>query len=71
MSSEIQSPLLTRINAAAYLGVKPSTLDNWACTGRYNLPYIKVGKLALYQIDTLNQWIERRTNKVGKAGCHV
>jgi len=54
-------PLLTRDQAAEYLGVKPQTLSVWACCQRYNLPVIKVGRLCKYRKSDLDAWIERRT----------
>jgi len=62
MSQEhIGDPLLSRNEAAKYLGVKPGTLVIWACTGRYNLPYIKVGRLARYRKSCLDAFLTRRT----------
>lgn len=55
------SPLLTRKQAAEYLGVEPETLHNWACTKRYNLKFIKVGRLAKYRIEDLDDFLTRRT----------
>lgn len=55
------SPLLTRKEAAAYLGVEPETLHNWACTKRYSLKFIKVGRLAKYRIQDLEDFLARRT----------
>ncbi len=49
--------LLTRKEAAEYLGVSPGTLDVWACTGRYNLKFYKIGRLAKYKIEDLNEFI--------------
>ena len=40
----VSSPLLTREQAAQYLGVKPQTLSVWHSTGRYPLPVVKVGR---------------------------
>ncbi|MFO0868447.1 MAG: hypothetical protein U0935_05820 [Pirellulales bacterium] len=34
--------LLTREQAAEYLGIKPQALAVWATTRRYDLPFIKV-----------------------------
>ena len=42
------------------LGVKVSTLTNWRTTGRYNLPYIKVGRLVRYRVEDLAAWIAKR-----------
>ena len=51
---------------AEVLGVKVSTLTNWRTTGRYNLPYIKVGRLVRYRVTDLAAWIaQRRTGAEG------
>ena len=47
-------------DAAIILGVKPTTLANWRCTGRYNLPFIKSGRLVRYRVTDLAQWIAKR-----------
>jgi excisionase family DNA binding protein len=54
------SPLLTRKQAAEYLGVEPATLHNWACTKRYNLKFYKVGRLAKYRIEDLENFLSSR-----------
>lgn len=53
--------LLSRDQAAAYLGLKPATLAVWACTQRYNLPMTKIGRLAKYRKSDLDAWIQSRT----------
>ncbi len=53
--------LLTNEESAAYLGVTPGTLDVWRCTKRYNIPYIKVGRLVRYKKSSLDAFIESRT----------
>jgi excisionase family DNA binding protein len=60
------SPLLTRKQAAEYLGVEPETLDNWACTKRYDLKFYKVGRLAKYRIEDLDAFLARRTVNAGE-----
>ena len=51
---------------AEVLGVKVSTLTNWRTTGRYNLPFIKVGRLVRYRVADLAAWIaKRRTGAEG------
>ena len=55
------SPLLTRKQAAEYLGVELETLNNWACTGRYNLKFVKIGRLAKYRKTDLDEFIAKRT----------
>ena len=62
MSSVIASDkLLTRAEAAEYLGLCPQTLAVWAITGRYNLSMIKVGRSVRYRKSDLDAWLERRT----------
>ena len=53
--------LLSRNEAAAFLGVKPNTLAVWATNKRYALPYVKVGSLVRYRRSDLEHFIERRT----------
>ena len=59
----------TQINegqASIVLDVKPATLCNWRCTGRYNLPFIKAGRLVRYRVADLAAWIaKRRTGAEG------
>lgn len=56
-----QSELLTREQAAEYLGITSRTLAVWACVKRYNLPYVKVGRLVKYRLADLDAFIARRT----------
>ena len=53
-----ENGLLSRAEAAKYLGVMESTLACWASTQRYSLPYIKVGRLAKYRVNDLEQFIQ-------------
>lgn len=52
--------------AAHILSIKKSTLSNWRCTGRYNLPYVKTGRLVRYRVADLAAWVARR--RVGAEG---
>lgn len=47
--------------AAEVLEVKPTTLAVWRSTGRYRLPYLKVGRLVKYRISDLAEFLARRT----------
>lgn len=47
--------------AADTLGVKTSTLAVWRSTGRYNLPFLKVGRLVKYRVSDLAEFLARRT----------
>jgi hypothetical protein len=44
------------------LGVKASTLSVWRSTGRYNLPFMKVGRLTRYRVSDLAELLARRTS---------
>ena len=53
--------LLTRKEAAKYLGVKEITLALWKSTKRYNLPVVMMGRLAKYRYGDLLEFVEKRT----------
>jgi excisionase family DNA binding protein len=58
---KIISPLLSRREAAQFLGIRESTLAIWHATGRYPLPVIKVGRLVRYRRDDLEGFLNART----------
>lgn len=51
------SILLTRREAAAYLGVAEQTLAVWKCTCRRSLPFVKIGRLVRYRKADLDAFI--------------
>lgn len=55
--STANSILLTRREAAAYLGVAEQTLAVWKCTGRRSLPFVKIGRLVRYRKADLDAFI--------------
>lgn len=57
----IQSDLMTREEAAAYIRKRPQTLALWHSTGRYGIPVVKVGRSAMYRKADLDAWLQRRT----------
>lgn len=52
--------------AAKVLGVKQNTLAVWRSTGRYRLPFVKVGRMVRYRVSDLAEFMARRT--VGHTG---
>lgn len=53
--------LLNKTEAAAYLSLRPQTLDNWRSTGRYRLPFIRIGARAIrYRRQDLERFLESR-----------
>ena len=61
MTVALAPTLLTREQAAEYLGVKPQTLAVWASTQRYELPFIRVGRSVKYRQTDLDAFLKRRT----------
>ena len=58
--SESQT-LLTRKEAAEFLGCSAMTLAIWKCTKRYPLPYVKIGKNVRYRLSDLKDFISNNT----------
>jgi excisionase family DNA binding protein len=54
--------LFTPKEASEYLGVSQDTMSVWRCVGRYNIPFIKVGRLVKYRKSDLDAWLEKRTH---------
>jgi excisionase family DNA binding protein len=52
--------LLTRREAALYLGLAEKTLAMWKSTGRYGLAYVKIGRLVKYRRVDLDAFISER-----------
>ncbi|MFT4563807.1 MAG: excisionase family DNA binding protein [Gammaproteobacteria bacterium] len=52
---------LNRPEAARYLGVSVNTLEVWASTGRYELPFVRIGRRVFYRRSDLDAFIDRRT----------
>lgn len=53
--------LMSRAQAAEFLGLREQTLACWATTGRYALPYVRVGRRARYRRTDLEKWLAERT----------
>lgn len=59
-----QSPpdqLLTRKEAAEFLGTTEGTLAVWASTKRYKLSYVKLGRSVRYRMSDLIRFLEENT----------
>jgi excisionase family DNA binding protein len=61
-----QSDLLSRKEAANYLKVTEGTLAVWLSTKRYNLPVVKIGRLAKYRKIDLDAFIASRVINAAK-----
>lgn len=51
--------------AAAMLDVSPGTLSVWRSTGRYSLPFLKVGRKVRYRRADLLAWLAARVRESG------
>ena len=62
-SNEVRFPteLLSRREAAQYLGVKEQTLAVWLCTKRYNIPVVRIGRLVKYKKADLDAFIHKQS----------
>ena len=54
-------PALDTRAAAEYLGLKPSTLEVWRSTGRYELTFEKIGRCVRYRQSALDRFLASRT----------
>ncbi len=61
LKNQSSDPLLTPSEAAAYIGVTENTLSVWRCVGRYNIQFVKVGRLVKYRKSALDTFLDRRT----------
>lgn len=57
--------LLDEAQAAEILTVAKGTLGVWRSTGRYALPFVKVGRRVRYRRADLEAWLEKRTRETG------
>ncbi len=62
---EDQSELLNTEHAAALICVSHGTLSVWRSTGRYGIPFIKIGRKVRYRKSDLLAWLESRTRASG------
>lgn len=56
--------LMTRVEAAHYMGVQPETLEVWASTKRYNLTFIKVGRYVRYRKSDIDKFLKKHTVQI-------
>ncbi len=57
--------LLDEQEAAQLLDVSPGTLSVWRSTGRYNLPFLKIGRKVRYRRADLQEWLDARVRQSG------
>ena len=67
LKTKSEDVLLSRDEAAEFLGVKPQTLACWASNKRYDLPLVKIGRLAKYRLADLEAFVARHRDVMGAA----
>lgn len=60
MTTPFTTNLMTPEQVAGYLGVSIETLNVWRCTKRYNLPYVKAGRLVRYRLQDIEAFVSSR-----------
>lgn len=55
-----KAELLSTPEAADYIGARPHSLEIWRASGRYRIPFVKVGRLVKYRRADLDRWLESR-----------
>lgn len=63
MAPIFKSNLMTPEQVADYLGVSVETLNVWRCTKRYNLPYVKAGRLVRYRLQDVEAFVASRLQR--------
>lgn len=65
-TNSVTNPMLTRKQAAEFLGIKEQTLNMWAHTHKYDLPYHKIGRAVRYKLEDLERFLERNQFGLGE-----
>ncbi|MEP5599036.1 helix-turn-helix domain-containing protein [Parasphingorhabdus sp.] len=60
MTTPFKPNLMTPEQVGEYLGVSIETLNVWRCTKRYNLPYVKAGRLVRYRLQDVEAFVSSR-----------
>jgi excisionase family DNA binding protein len=60
-TAPIAPELLDTGPAAEYLGIRGHTLEVWRTSGRYGLPFVKVGRRVKYRRTDLDRFLDART----------
>lgn len=61
MSAVLSDRLVNDHEAATILGVAVQTLRIWRSTGRYALPFSKIGRTVRYRVSDLEAFIQSRS----------
>lgn len=67
LSLDTPDKLMPDEETAQMLGVTVGTLATWRSNKRYDLPYVRVGRLIRYRLSDVRQWIDHRTEAMQQA----
>jgi hypothetical protein len=56
-NSNLRDPIAT----SELLGVTRGTLAGWRCTRRYDLPFVKIGRVIRYRDSDIQNFLEQHT----------
>lgn len=57
--------LVDEREAAEILGLAVGTMSVWRSTGRYGIPFLKIGRNVRYRRADLDAWLQSRTRTSG------
>ncbi len=60
-------PKVKTVIAALYLGLAEVTLEADRATGRLGIPFHKLGRAVVYDLDELDEFLVRRRSEAGRA----
>ena len=63
LADEYPHALVTRAVTSVLLGLRESTLAQWACMGK-GLPYIKSGRRCYYRLSDIKAYLENNIVKI-------
>lgn len=58
MNTLSQTKYLTQKEVSKILNIQVATLNQWRCSKKYNMPYIKLGRVILYPSVEFYIWLE-------------
>ncbi len=59
----LDNDLLTEVETAEILRIRPGTLAVWRCARRYDLPWVKVGRSVRYRRQDVANFLLSRTER--------
>lgn len=60
---------LSQKDVAKILNIKVSTLNHWRCVKRYEIPYIKLGRVIMYPESEFAIWLNKYKNNSVSDSC--